>query len=88
MKAQEEIYLDIGSGVLVTIAYIFTLLVVIHNVFRYLCPMRINKPLITLFYVFVTIKLLAVLASIICTVIQPPSEEFFYSPLWYVLLVN
>ena len=34
------------------------LLLVIHNVSRYLCRLRITKPLIVMFYVFVTLNII------------------------------
>ena len=89
MKAQEKEYLNVSAGILIMIAYTFTLVVVMHNVFRYLCPLRINRPLITLFYVFVTIELLAMIASPIYSAIDGPTiDEYLYSPLWYIILVN
>ena len=49
------------AAILVLTLYSFTFGMLVHNVFRYLCPMRIKKPLITLFYVFTSIKLMVML---------------------------
>ena len=41
--------------------YAFTLAMVIHNTARYLIPMKIKKPLIVWFYVFIAIKFISAL---------------------------
>ena len=71
------------SSILVLIVYASTLAVLIHNVCRYLCPMRISKPLIILFYVFTAIKLLAMV------LLSYPSIDWYISkPYAFLYLIN
>ena len=77
---------NIGVGIVCLIIYLFTLVMTIHNICRYLYPMRINKPLILLFYIFVIVKATAMISSLIYVALQPVYEK--YNPIWFMYLVN
>ena len=49
--------IDILCAVIfIEVTYAFTFVMVIHNTLRYLIPLRITKPLIVWFYIFVTVE--------------------------------
>ena len=60
----------------------------IHNFCRYLYPMRIDKPLIVIFYVGVAVKVSAMIAAIIYINVVKGSNYDPYSPVWWMTLVN
>ena len=57
---QKEHDIWVATCILIVTIYVFTLGVLLYNVFVYLIPMKINKPLIVLYYVFAFIKIVAI----------------------------
>ena len=85
MFTKEQIDIICAVTILTEMIYAFTLAMVIHNTIRYLIPMKIKKPLIVWFYIFVAVKIASALFYNLW-VFYP--DEFIESPVFLTIYLS